>query len=420
MYGMVLLALLSDTASVLSQDTPSPEGRPRPAAKEDVILRWNETTLQAIKTAHTPPPQAARQLAMVHAAMYDAVNSIDRSHHSYRFEVTAGPGASAECAAAVAAHRVLVALYPKQVARFDTALDECCADIPDGKGKDTGATVGQKIAEKVLDWRARDGSTRRVVHRGEKKPGVWRPTPPNYKAALLPQWRSLTCFCMDKSEQFRPDAPPALTSTAYAESLEEVRLLGSARSRTRTPDQTEIARFWADGDGTVTPPGHWNRIARTAALAQGNSMVNNARLFALLNLALADAAIVAWDCKFHYNFWRPIDAIREANVDPDPDWTPLLETPPFPTYTSGHSTFSGAGAAVLACFFGRDDVRFTDTSEGLPGVKRSYRGFWAAAEEAGRSRIYGGIHFEFDNVAGLASGREVGKWVCRTFLGPRG
>jgi hypothetical protein len=356
---------------------------------------------------------------MVHAAMYDAVNAVARDHRPYRFEVAAAAGARADCAAAVAAHRVLVALYPRQVTRFDAALDDCCADIPDGKGKEDGMKLGLAVAEKMLAWRATDGSTRKAVHPAGKKPGAWRPTPPGYAAALLPQWPRVACFTMDKGSQFRPGPPPELTDAAYAASLKEFKSLGSAASKTRTAEQTEIARFWADGDGTVTPPGHWNRIAQTVARDRGNSLAENARLFALLNLALADAAILAWDCKYHYNVWRPIDGIRAAATDADPDWTPLLDTPPFPSYTSGHSTFSGAAAAVLADFFGSDEIRFTTTSESLPGVKRSFGRFSEAAAEAGRSRIYGGIHWEFDNAAGLASGADLGHFVARNFLRPR-
>jgi membrane-associated phospholipid phosphatase len=170
--------------------------------------------------------------------------------------------------------------------------------------------------------------------------------------------------------------------------------------------------------GTITPPGHWNRIAKEASQRQGLSLSENARLFALLNICLADAGILCWECKFRHNFWRPITAIREANTDPDPTWISLLTTPPFPSYTSGHSSFSGAGAAALAYFFGTDAVPFRVSSDGVPGVRRSYAGFWAAAEEAGRSRIYGGIHYEFDNRAGLSSGRTLAEQRCRILLRP--
>jgi hypothetical protein len=195
-----------------------------------------------------------------------------------------------------------------------------------------------------------------------------------------------------------------------------VRDLGGGESRVRTHDQTVVAFFWADGDGTVTPPGHWNRVAQSVARGRGNTLAENARLFALLNVAMADAGVVCWACKYHFDVWRPVTAVREQ----DPDWSPLLPTPPFPAYTSGHSSFSGAAAAALAAFCGTDAVRFSSTSDGLPGVVRTYRGFWEAAEEAGMSRIYGGIHWSFDNDAGLKCGREVGEHVAARHFRPRG
>jgi membrane-associated phospholipid phosphatase len=193
-----------------------------------------------------------------------------------------------------------------------------------------------------------------------------------------------------------------------------VAAVGGVGGAARTRDQTEVALFWADGEGTVTPPGHWNRIAGGVAAARGLPLVEAARLFALLNAAMADAAVVCWDCKFRFDVWRPVTAVREA----DPTWAPLLPTPPFPAYTSGHSSFSGAAAAVLAASFGADEVPFATTSDGLPGVTRSFRSFSAAAGEAGMSRIYGGIHWSFDNTAGLACGREVGAAVVRRFGRP--
>ena len=175
-----------------------------------------------------------------------------------------------------------------------------------------------------------------------------------------------------------------------------------------------MARFWADGEGTVTPPGHWNRIARSVAAEKKLELAERARLFALLNVAMADASIVCWDCKYRFDFWRPVTAIREV----DPTWVPLLPTPPFPAYTSGHSSFSGAAAAALVSFFGTDRVRFSSTSDGLPDVTRSFDSFSAAAEEAGASRIYGGIHWAFDNTDGLACGREIGEDVARRHFLP--
>src|SRR5205085_8329625 len=191
--------------------------------------------------------------------------------------------------------------------------------------------------------------------------------------------------------QFRPPGPPSLDSERYAVDYEEVKELGAAVGSTRTVEQTEIALFWADGAGTETPPGHWNSIAQIIATAQGNTLEENARLFALLNIAMADAAICAWDAKYTFHFWRPVTAINYA--EPELNWASFIVTPPFPDYVSGHSTFSGAAATVLASFYGSDNIAFTTGSDFLPGVYRSFNSFSAAASEAAASRIYGGIHF---------------------------
>jgi hypothetical protein len=422
-YRVLLFVGLVALGAVLPV-APAEDEPARPQAKPDVVLLWNEAALCAIRTERTPPPLAARNLAIVHAAIYDAVNAVDRTHRPYRVQPSTPQDTSAEVAAAVAAHRVLLALYPKRIDCFDKALDESLADVPEGESRLNGMLLGKAVAESMLDWRRGDGANRRVAYTPGTEPGLWRPTPPGFKAGLLPQWPAVTCFCMKTGAQFRPAPPPELNSDDYAASFQEVKLLGAINSTTRTQEQTVIARFWADEEGTVTPPGHWNRIAQAVAQSRGTTLAENARLFALLNLALADAAIVGWDCKYKFNVWRPFHGIREANPEvnrgttPDPDWTPLLVTPPFPSYTSGHSTFSGAAAAVLAGFFGTDEIRFTDRSDSLPGVTRTYAGFSAAAEEAGKSRIYGGIHWEFDNREGLASGRALGEFVMRSFLLP--
>jgi hypothetical protein len=393
-------------------------------ARADLIIEWNRTVLQAIMADKTPPPFAARNLAMVHAAMYDAVNVVYRTHRPYLFAAAAPDDTSAEVAAAIAAHRVLIELYPRQIERFDATLDACCARQPDGPAKVNGVLLGRDVAEKMMSWRKGDGVARRSNYAPRTIPGCWQPTLPGREAALLPQWPQVLCFAMKRGDQFRPPAPPELTSREYTTAFDEVKALGSVASKMRTAEQTEIARFWADGAGTATPPGHWNRIAQGVALSRGNTLSENARLFALLNIALADAAITAWDAKFAHDFWRPIEAIRRADEDGnpetlrDPGWLPLLPTPPFPSYTSGHSTFSAAAAAILELYCGTDAWRFTTDSEGLPEVTRTFPGFRAAAAEAGKSRIYGGIHYEFDNAWGLASGRAVGEYVYRNFLLP--
>jgi membrane-associated phospholipid phosphatase len=217
-----------------------------------------------------------------------------------------------------------------------------------------------------------------------------------------------------------------LSSETYTADYKEVKALGAAVGSSRTAEQDQIALFWADGAGTETPPGHWNSIAQNVAAARGNTMEQNARLFALLNIAMADAAICAWDTKHFYNFWRPVTAIRNGDTDGnaatirDPNWSSFLATPPFPDYPSGHSTFSGAASRVLAHFYGTDDIAFTTGSDFLPGVTRSFTSFSAAASEAAISRLYGGIHFRSANEDGLAAGVAIGEWTFTRFLQPKG
>jgi hypothetical protein len=236
----------------------------------------------------------------------------------------------------------------------------------------------------------------------------------------------VTPFAMTSNTQFYQVPPPALDSTRYTDEFNEVKDYGAKISPSRTVDQTNTAYFWADGPGTETPPGHWNSIAQTVAQSENNTLTENARLFALLNLAEADAAIASWYMKLTYDFWRPITAIREADTDgnpntiEDPTWEPLITTPPFPSYVSGHSTFSGAAAAVLAELFG-NDTAFTSTTDSLvlpPGYERDYASFSEAALEAGKSRIYGGIHWQADNEFGLKTGDELGKYIFANYLSP--
>jgi hypothetical protein len=391
------------------------------AARGDVVTEWNLEALKAVKGANTPPPMAARNLAMVQAAVFDAVNAVDPKYRSYHANVAPQPGASAEAAAVEAAFRVLGSLYPQNLTTFAAKYGQSLDAIPDSPAKQQGRDLGQAVAQQIIDWRGGDGSGAVVNYTPGTQPGQWRPTPPANAPALYPQWPNVTPFAMTSATQFRPHGPPTLDSARYAADYDEVKALGAKGSTLRTAEQTEIARFWADGAGTVTPPGHWNMIAADVAEQRGNTVAQNARLFALVNVAMADAGIVSWDMKYAYNFWRPITAIREGDTDgndgtaADASWEPLLVTPPFPECTSGHSTFSGAASAILASLYG-DELAFTTDSDGLPGVTRSFLRFSDAAEEAGISRIYGGIHFQFSNEQGLATGRELGEYVIANYL----
>ena len=394
-------------------------------ATAGVIIDWNNLLLQAVKETSTNPPNASRAMAMTSTAVFDAVNSIDGHFKPYHFTGFAAAGTSGEAAAAQAAHDVMLHLFPTQAAALNSALTASLAGLPDSPGKAAGVTLGAAAALSIIGLRSADGSGTTVSYVPGSAPGQWRPTPPAEAPALLPNWPTVTPFAMTSGDQFRASGPPALTSPAYAQAHEEVRLLGAADSATRTADQTQIARFWADGAGTITPPGHWNQIAQTVAQSSSLSLVEEARLFALLNIAEADAAILCWDTKYSSNFWRPITAIREADTDGNPDtlrdalWEPLLTTPNFPSYTSGHASFSGAAAALLEGFTGSDSFAFTAQADASVGVApRSFTSFSQAAGEAADSRLYGGIHFGFDNADGLAAGAALGQYVLNSQLQP--
>jgi membrane-associated phospholipid phosphatase len=380
-----------------------------------MVIQWNDVLLDAVRVGGTAPPLAARNMAMVQVAVYDAVNSIYQTHEPYAVNLHGPRGASAEAAVASAAFTTLSALYPSQLATFQAAYDASLLTIPDGRAENQGVALGRSVAQTILALRANDGANHNVPYTIGTNPGDWQPTPPAFQhSPVLPQWPGVTPFTMTSGSQFRPSGPPSLTSGEYAASFDQVKSLGDKFSTTRTADQTQIAFFWADGAGTVTPPGHWNEIAQDVAMARHNTLAQNARLFALLDLALADAGISAWDAKYHFNYWRPVTAIQHE----DPSWLPLITTPPFPSYTSGHSTFSSAAAAVLGGFYGSDAISFSTTTEGLPGVTRYYGSFSSAAAEAGMSRIYGGIHWSFDNEDALQAGSALGQYVVANYLNP--
>jgi PAP2 superfamily len=387
-------------------------------ANADVVTDWNNAALDAIRAGNTAPPIASRSLAILHVSIYDAVNGITRSHEPYLVQSAVSSSASREAAASAAAHEALVNLFPARISTFDGLHAAILAAIPNGPQKTAGIAWGEFVANQVLAARANDGSNAIVPPPGGSGPGVWVPTPQAFLPYLLPQWGFVMPFAMSSSSQFRPPGPPSLDSQQYAVDYNEVKEFGAAVGSTRTEEQTEIALFWADGAGTETPPGHWNSIAQTLADARGNTLEENVRLFALLNIAMADAAICAWDAKYTFDFWRPVTAI--AFVEPELNWMSFIITPPFPDYVSGHSTFSAAAATVLPLFYGTNDLPFTTGSDFLPGVYRSFSTCLDAAEEAAVSRIYGGIHFRTASEDGLQAGISIGEWTVTHCLRPKG
>jgi hypothetical protein len=395
-------------------------------SRADIVTDWNQALLNSVRAERTNPPRASRQMALVHTAIFDAVNGIGQTYSPYAVTVPAPDGASPEAAAAAAGYNVLVALYPTRQATFDTLYTAQLAAIANGDPKTIGIGWGEFCATITLELRSDDGSADEVSYESPDGAGWWIPTPPAFTPALLPNWPNVRPWVMASGDQFRGPAPPPINSAAYAAAFQEVARLGRTDSALRTADQTQIALFWNDGAGTQTPPGHWMDIARTVVSTRPQPLLESARLFALLGITVADAAIVAWDHKYWYNHWRPVTGIRAADTDGNPAtsadaaWSSLIPTPPFPAYTSGHSSFSGAASRVLALFFGRDDISFTIGSDGTPSVARNFTSFSEAADEAGQSRIYGGIHWQYDNVVGLESGRALAEKAFYDYLVPLG
>jgi len=360
----------------------------------------------------------------MHAAIYDAVNSIGGTNKPYLFRVSGVPAdASQDAAAAVAAHDVLINLYPGFQPMLDASLQSSLALVADGAAKTAGMDAGRSAADTILEVRAGDkASSVPQPFMPGTDPGDYQLTPPNFPKPAFTNWALVTPFALSRADQFRPGPPPPLTSDAYARALNEVKGLGQDGSSIRTSDQTVIGRFWG---GAIQ--NYWNEIAQTAAVTRGLDIPRTARLFALLNLSLADTVIAFYDAKYTYRFWRPVTAIRAADLDnnpkteADPNWLPLpTNTAPDPSYPGAHASISGCAAEVLDSVFGQDHLKLDVTSEVLPGVVRSFNGFLAAADEASVSRIYAGQHFAFDESTGRRLGRKVARFVVKNLLTPAG
>jgi 6-phosphogluconolactonase (cycloisomerase 2 family) len=411
----------------------------------DAITHWNDVLLEVVRQVGGFPGPVARGGAMMHGAMYDAVNSIAPSTHApYNVSVPAAPTASIDAAIAHAAHDTLAAAFPTTTVPLDMRLSDAINALPAGADVAGGQAVGQAAAAAMIAMRRGDGADDPAPYVNGTQPGDWRPT--SSGPAGTPNWGNLRPFVMPFNQSFRParpggfaSKPEMLQSVEYAAQFNDVKTLGRFDSAVRTDEQTEIARFWAnDLDGTYKPPGQLFTITKIVAEQRGLNVVQNARLFALVALAMADAAIVAWDSKYDtfLDLWRPESAITLASTDgnratsQDSDWLPLSNnpvgghfSPPFPAYTSGHATLGGVHAAIMRRFFGSDNVTFTATTEdpNLPaGVTRTFNSFTEAARENARSRIYNGVHFQWDGDNGFLSGSALGEFVYANVLRPIG
>jgi hypothetical protein len=381
--------------------------------RADVVSDWNQTTIQM------GGPLPTRTLAMVHLAMFDAVNSVDPRYEPYAFREEVATPTSPEAAAVGAAYGVLRRRFGAS-STLDSARATSLAAIPDGPEKDAGLALGDVIAAKITALRANDGMLQpNLAYVPGSGPGEYQLTPPGFVAPIIVGAAEWVPFAMRYAAQFRASGPPPLRSRRWARDLQEVQTLGAVDSIVRTPEETQIAN-WHVEQGQFS----LNRVARTEAAANGLNLFASARLFALLNLAFQDAVQSVFEAKYHYRFWRPVTAIRVADTDGNPDtepeldWAPLLVTPPHPEYPAAHGVVSGAGLEALKAVFGRK-YAFTATSANVPGVTREFESFDAFLEDVKVARIYGGIHYRGSVEDGAAQGRRLGRWIVRNFLRPR-
>ena len=386
-------------------------------ARADAITDWNQTTVDEIRKLGLGPNPASRTLAIAHIAAYEAVNTLSKTHEPYHATLSANLPASADAAAASAFHLALVLLIPAEKATLDAAYAQSLAEIPEGPARSNGIALGEASAVAIYTARIGDGSAAILAYPGSTEPGKWRPTPSLLQAALEPGWRFVHPFALTKPEQFRPVPPPAITSPEFAVAYTETQSLGKSDSTARSAEQTNIANFWKQP--THVP---LNAIARSIAKLKALTLAEDARLFALLNITIADTRIAVWDAKYEYGYWRPITAINtttdygNAAAVPDAAWSPLLETPNHPEYPSGHSITGGGGLRALRTFFGSDTVSFAVASDTAPGVTRGFEKFSDAELENANSRIYGGIHYRFSNETGIAIGHQIADYVSANYL----
>lgn len=415
---------------------------PRGAAAADKVADWNVLGMDVAVAGGQNPIVLSRTMAMMHLAVHDALNAVDRRYEPYIYFGPVDRSADPAAAVAAAAHDVLVAVVPdwgrpeeraKALPMVEAAYAAALARVPDGSARAAGILVGQAAAAAMVAARKADGSPVTLKYTPGTLPGQWRPHPNPSPAnppignptlavgnwpAVLPQWAHVTPFTMATPWQFRLPGPPALDSAEYARDYDEVKRLGGKSGTERTAEQTEIARFWYEGS-----PQGWSRIARLVSAERGIDEWGVARLLALVNATIADGYVAGADTRYHYNFWRPVTAIRAGDVDgndatvADPAWDSYLNTPPLPDYPSTHSVAGGAAAAVLAGFFASDRVAFRmECGTPFAGVTRSFDSFSQASQENGDSRVYAGVHFRSAVQDGIRLGDRIGRQAFDKFL----
>jgi hypothetical protein len=391
-----------------------------PSACANVITDWDEKALVVVtpmaSLGGTSPYMAQRMMGMVHAAMFDAVNSIDRRYRPYLVQLPADPTTSKEAAAAAAAAAVLAAIDAKAAGEMHVALATYLASIPDGAAKSDGVKLGEAVAAKVLEARANDGSDAPDAYRPRTTPGVYVPT----AITLSSMWPNMKPFAIASPSKFRPNPPIALESQEWATDYNELKDYGGQSSAKRTPQQTETARFWLVG-----PPVAYHPLVRQLVIAKQMSVVDSARFMALVTIGLNDAIIAVLDAKYHYNFWRPVTAIRNGDIDDNPatereaTWQPIADTPMHPEYPCAHCAQSGSVAAIIKAVFGTLDIpEIAMTSPTAPGVTHRWTSLTAFTEEVANARIWAGFHYRFSTRVGTEMGYQIGEYVVKTMMQP--
>ena len=389
-----------------------------------VTIEWNRHALNAIRAEQSPSPEAARTLAILHAGIFDSLNSFERPYAPYAHGVAAPTNAVPDLVAAQAAADLLTWLFPNQSQVFETALTSAVSSAQSQwSGLDISVSLhhGSAVAGVLIDLRANDQSDQNEAWFAGNEPGVWRPSSQG-RTALLPQWRNVTPFALNRIDQFELPGPPPLDSHQYLLDFETVRQVGKQNSNLRDARDTDTAHWWHHGPGTSTPAGHWNLFLPELVMQHGLTELEAARLYALLNFALADACIAAWRGKYQFGFWRPAAAIAAADDDGnnstigEAEWQPLIDGPETPAYASAQSTCDGAASRLLASYFGNDGLWFQAGSDSLPNEIRAFNAFSEAAVESGASRIYAGQQFPFSDKDGRTMGQQIAEQIFSSTL----
>lgn len=387
-------------------------------ARSDVVTHWNE--IMETTVANADPFLRLRSAAVTQVAVFEAVNSILCEYEPYHERIPAMQGASPEAAAIAAAHRALSALHPDAGDALDSLRAASLAEIEDDAARNSGIRVGIEAANAILALRADDGTDADVAYSPGTQPGAWQPTPPDFAPAYRPGLGTVRPFALEHGAQFRVGPPPPLHSFKYQRDYNEVKAVGEADSAERSQDRADVARFYE----VTEPVPIYNPGARQVSEAQGRTLSYNARLFALLNMAIFDTAIAVFDSKYFYNFWRPVTAIQSAHLDgnrrtaPDANWQPFVYSLPFPSYPSGHGGFAGAARRVLEHLLGEKGHAITLTNAALPDIVLRYASWKQIADDIDDARVYGGVHYRFDQESAARQGKRVGAYILRHALRP--